>query len=245
MRRSASQILGPEVTLQAFTRMELMLTLLCIAILTSTASTILSKQQSRSVQTQCKNNLAALATSTQMWFHDYEDRSSWSVLPAQGGSHGRAKASEHFAVMSNYLGTPKMLTCPGLEKYRPQSQNFAHLEDRNVCYAIALDVRVLMSQAPEPQPWDLQYLDFDLEVDGRAPNVGRCARAGGILVSSFDTLSGAPSRIHANFSKTNHLQTPEVLARLGGPKASKEFSGEKLSVSIDDSGGSVHILKPE
>jgi len=87
---------------------------------------------------RCVNNLKQVGLSFRLWAGDNDDKYPMHVLVAKGGTMelvDGALAAPHFAVMSNELGTPKMLNCY-MDSSRQPATNFASLQDSNISYFI-------------------------------------------------------------------------------------------------------------
>lgn len=112
-------------TQRAFTRLELLVVILTVALLVTIGLPALGGSKSRSEQTTCMNNLRLIGRAVHMWGDDHGDRPPWLVPFSDNGlsslnnvGQPPAWASQvrnvwlHFAWLSNGLATPKILVCP-------------------------------------------------------------------------------------------------------------------------------------
>lgn len=107
----------------AFTRMELLACMVCVAILLALALPALAASQSRSHSAQCLNNLRQMGRAVQMWASDHTRQFPWRTTTSEGGEfivmsgsvNGGprvANAWVEYAFISNQLVTPHILACP-------------------------------------------------------------------------------------------------------------------------------------
>jgi type II secretory pathway pseudopilin PulG len=109
---------------RAFTRLELMMVLVTLAVLAGIALPGLAGTRSRSEQISCFSNLRQIGHAFHVWGNDHADRNPWWTAIREGGSYNapgdpavpwlgiRNNAYFQMAWISNQLGTPKMLVCP-------------------------------------------------------------------------------------------------------------------------------------
>ena len=109
---------------RGFTLVELLVVIATIAVLATLLLPALAQTSRRALRIQCINNLKLINLSFHVWEGDYGGKYPMAVSTANGGAMenifsqlgGNAPAgyglTNVFCVMSNKLGTPKILHCP-------------------------------------------------------------------------------------------------------------------------------------
>jgi type II secretory pathway pseudopilin PulG len=102
----------------AFTRVELLTSLVILALLALVVSPLTARQRTLSTRSEnlvCQANLRAIGRAYQLWASDHNDTNPFMVETSEGGIKGLAPANNiwfQFAWISNELRTPKILVCP-------------------------------------------------------------------------------------------------------------------------------------
>ena len=136
MRRS------PSKSARAFTRVELFITVACVALLALVFLPGLLRLERRSSRIGCVNNLKQIGLGFRTWAIDNEDRFPMQVSVTNGGTMelvASGRVSPHFEVMSNELSTPKILVCPN-DRGRTYATNFgSDFTDSKLSYFVGVD----------------------------------------------------------------------------------------------------------
>ena len=127
---------------RAFTVLELLITIACLAILAAIIVPAFARAKQRAGRVCCTCHLMQIGLSFRAWAIDHRDRYPMQVSATNGGTMelvSKGTVSAHFQVMSNELSTPRILICPQdrNRKYAPSfSTNFS---DSNLSYFVAAD----------------------------------------------------------------------------------------------------------
>lgn len=205
----------------AFTFVGLLVVLAVVAILAAMLLPALANAKSRAQRIQCVNDLKQCGLAVRVWEGDHNDLYPMAVSNSLGGSLEwvpGGNAFRHFQVLSNELGTTKILVCPA--DTRKPAADFDHLQNINVSYFVGLD-------AKETDPQALLYGDRNI-TNGLAPvhsvlnlkpgipagwtaalhhGVGNIGLADG-SVQQFSTI-GVRNAIANTGDQTNRIALPE------------------------------------
>jgi hypothetical protein len=95
----------------AFTRADLIVLLVALAILAGVGVQALAGARPRSLMAECVNNLRRVGQGFHVWASDHGDQFPWTV-PLSEGTRTSPLVNQHFAVASNEFVTPNFLACP-------------------------------------------------------------------------------------------------------------------------------------
>jgi prepilin-type processing-associated H-X9-DG protein len=127
----------------AFTLLELLAVAAAIAIVAALLLPALARPNRHRTHTRinCLNNLKQVGLTFQLWAGDNGERFPMSVPHTEGGAMESARegnVARIFMVMSNELGTPKILRCRN-DTPRTAATNFTQIANTNVSYFVCLN----------------------------------------------------------------------------------------------------------
>ena len=129
-------------SLCAFTRTELLLTLAGLAILAVIFLPALARSRARSSRIGCAQCLKQTELALRTWAIDNDDHFPMQVSVTNGGTMELTASGlvfPHFQVVSNELGTPRVLFCPNDEN-RTYATNFtSDFSDKHISYFLNVD----------------------------------------------------------------------------------------------------------
>jgi prepilin-type N-terminal cleavage/methylation domain-containing protein/prepilin-type processing-associated H-X9-DG protein len=112
--------------LKGFTFIELVVVIALLAILGAMIIPALAQDKSRQSRINCVDNLKRIGVAVKVWANDHGNRYPMRVDSANGGPYhqtvfavapyGAQYMFEVFGIMSNALGTPRVLVCPTDER---------------------------------------------------------------------------------------------------------------------------------
>ena len=120
--------------------LEVMLVVATIALLAAVVLPRLARTHGRSSRIGCTSNLKQIGLACRLWANDNNDEFPWALTNAAGSRAyvNSPQVFQHFAIMSNELVSPRILTCPNDTK-RKKAPVFATLSNLNLSYLVALD----------------------------------------------------------------------------------------------------------
>ena len=128
-------------TRQGFTLVGLLIIIAVIAILAAMLLPALASAKRKAQRINCVNNLKQDGLAFRLWNPGYKNNMGRYPMTVSTNRNGTMEyASDvfrHFQVMSNELGTPKILVCPADD--RTAAANFVRLKNQNVSYFVGLD----------------------------------------------------------------------------------------------------------
>ena len=101
--------------LDAFTRLELLAVVSALFVLSLIVLPTLANTKPRSDRVTCANNLRLVGRAEHSWASDHHDQMPWWVNVSDGGTRGTNLQNDawyNFGLMTNELGTPRILACP-------------------------------------------------------------------------------------------------------------------------------------
>jgi prepilin-type N-terminal cleavage/methylation domain-containing protein/prepilin-type processing-associated H-X9-DG protein len=149
--------------IQAFTLTELAVGIALIAILAAMLLPALAQDKGRQSRINCADNHKRIGVAFKVWANDHGDRYPMLVDSANGGPchqtafgvapYGGQYMFEVFGVMSNALGTPRVMACPtdersphtnfamsaGMSVPAPSTGPSSYFNNYEISYALAKD----------------------------------------------------------------------------------------------------------
>jgi len=178
---------------RAFTLMEGLVVVVVLALVAVLILPALSKPKGKSNGFSCVNNLKQIDLAMRIWEGDTGDKYPMAVPVALGGAQemiATGNVVACFQVMSNYLGTPRILICPGdaVRRADPNwnldpSLGWGRLSRANISYFMGSD-------AVGSDPQGMVSGDANLVQNGRLVGSGIVNLATNITTWSRDRHRG-------------------------------------------------------
>jgi prepilin-type processing-associated H-X9-DG protein len=151
--------------MKAFRKRELAVVIACLAGVSAfVVFPAMLRNAERSKRMSCVSNLKQVGLSFRTWALDCGDSYPMRVSVANGGTMetiSNGLAFYHFQVMSNELGSPKVLVCPADTLRKPATQ-FIDMGDANLSYFVGID-------AADTNPDMLLAGDDNILINGAPP----------------------------------------------------------------------------
>jgi prepilin-type N-terminal cleavage/methylation domain-containing protein len=131
---------GAARTIHAFTLIELMVVVACVALLALMYLPATTGPKEKAMRSRCVNNLKQMGLSFRTWEGDHDDKYPMLALTNADGTRTLLSASNIFRcfqLMSNQLNNPQILVCPSDD--RLPADNFAALDNLNLSYFVGVD----------------------------------------------------------------------------------------------------------
>jgi len=194
---------------KGFTLLELMMVIAAIAAIAFVLLPALSRPRRTSCYINCVNNLKQVGLSFRLWDGDNGEKYPMQVVATSGGpaqqssiadGSGAAYLYQVFQVMSNELGTPKIVVCPE-DKDRNIATNFGGhfdaLGNAGISYFVGKD-------ADEAQPQLILAGDRNI---GLKPTQGWGGNTSGSGPTGFSPLYGKAGNY---LSLSNYAMDPRL-----------------------------------
>ena len=170
---------------RAFTLVEVLVVISVAALLAAVLYPALRpKRHNCGTASRCVNNLKQVGLAFRIYSNDNGDAFPWGVSQTNGGTREiklKADASRHFAVASNELNTPKILSCPS-DTTRSRTAEWASFGNSNLSYFVGID-------SNETNAMALLAGDRD---------IARLSGSSGIVAFSNSAQIGWSGKVHPN-----------------------------------------------
>ena len=226
----------------AFTRLDLLATLLVLALCAAVMLPALASNRPRSHRVLCASNLRQIGNAFNLWGSDHGDRIPYTVALNEGGTALHPLGVNpwlHFSWISNELSTPAILLCPS-DTGRP-ARDFS--ADPNGGYLHPNFANAATSYALSHGEYGsgLTMVSFDRNLGYDA--IGNCPFFSRVWFLGVNwTLPPSPN---LRWDDKLHVASGNIL-RLGGHVDQVSNAGlpSAFTFPTDDNNGTKHFIKP-
>lgn len=136
---------NPRPPIRAMTLIEVLIVITVIMLLAALFLSMSNPSNvpgNRAHRISCANNLKQVGLVFQIWAGDHGDKFPMEVSLTNGGTIefiGTPETFRHFQVISNELGTPRILFCPADTKRNPATNFTSDLNNSRISYFVGVD----------------------------------------------------------------------------------------------------------
>lgn len=127
---------------KGFSRVDALLAIIAAMLILALFLLYLNRKPDPFAIVHCRNYLKQIGLAFNYWANDNDFKYPMQVSESQGGSLESALNGlvlPTFALMSNEIGSPKILTCDADKNRYPKADNWPYLTEQKISYFINLD----------------------------------------------------------------------------------------------------------
>ena len=216
---------GRRLAFAAFTRLELVLVVAALGLLTTLFVRAQVDTQNRPMRDRiiCSSNLKQIGLAFRMWSNDHHDKFPMQFSADKEGSREAIDKQEpwiHFLVLSNELSNPRVLACPADDRVR--TTNFLKLTLTNLSYFVGLD-------ADEALPQMLLSGDRNL-TNGVAPKKGILELTDNPPAGWTETIHNERGNLGQSDGSAQQTTTPILRRQIAAANASNKIGRTRLQL---------------
>lgn len=217
------KLLLASKSFRAFTRVE-GLVVACGVVFFLLLFVPIGRAKVKSRRSQCISNLKQMGTAVLIYSADNGDRPLISPLTVRTQGIRGDLITIAFRPLSNFLSSPRMVSCPGLARHRPPAASWSTLQDRNIGYAIGDGALVI----------------GDLDVEGGTEQKVEWGQVTGVA-RLFPGLDYGRPVSTIQWSNTNHIGVGQLLL-IDGTVLSADNLGLRRQLSLSEADGKMFRL---
>jgi hypothetical protein len=214
----------PATPVRGFTRADLLLLVIAVALLLALLWPGLALTRARAHQARCLSNLKQIAGGCRLWAHANSGTFPWTAASPDSAPLGSADWANLYRACSNELGSPRILVCPS-DRQKRIAAGWAHLNgDRNISFFAGLD-------ADAARPQTIVAGDRNIHGGGRGLDLAWSREMG--------------QSIDAAWANTIHVNQGEIALADGSAQRTKTPAlREQISAALQSGSQTVTFSLP-